>query len=134
MNNKTKKPNAGLYLALALLSSMIGVMAGRHQAAATTPLGESSNVSGAEQPASTWFDEYWQADKVVVSWGQFNAGHGHHHWGAGWSYGLTNVTDFSKLPRISGQLMVNNDRIWTVTLMPQMRVTRWAVHGHMHLQ
>ncbi len=103
------------YIFFLILGVTSGVFFGLTKAKATSPAGE---ISAGEQPASVYYDEFWQATDAVVSTGAgyrtFNpAGH----------------LPAPQAPQIAAELIDGN-----VTIMPKLVVRKWTVHGHIHFE
>jgi hypothetical protein len=109
------KKRRELYFLLFILGVCAGIFFGINKVRASSPEGE---TSGGEQPASTYYDEFWQATEAVVStaggFAQFNPST-HNNTGT--------AARFRNTP--GG---------WVADIFPKMVVTRWRVHGHIHFR
>jgi hypothetical protein len=107
-----------IYLLLFILGLGIGIFSGLSKARASSPEGQ---TSGGEQPASVYFDEFWQATGAIVST-------------------VSGYQGFDPSRRantpVAGRLekLNNPSRGWVARLFPKMVVTKWKVHGHIHFE
>jgi hypothetical protein len=100
-----------------------GVFNGTHSIMASTPEGE---VSGGEQPASVYYDEHWRAIQAYVAT----------------ETGYNMINPASKLDTpltgiIATQaISINGENVDVayVSLQPDMVITKWEVHGHIHFE
>jgi len=94
-----------IYFFLFILGLSLGIFWGINKVRASSPEGE---TSGGEQPASVYYDEYWQATRALV------------YIEDGMTQGFEEFTDF------------NEPTPTTTTTKHKMVVTKWKVHGHIH--
>ena len=97
-----------LFLAIGVVS---GAFFGLTRAKATSPEG---GTSAGEQPASVYYDEFWQATGAVVSTGS--------------GYRDFNPASHVNTP-VAGELSDGN-----VTIAPKLVIKKWTVHGHIHFE
>jgi len=105
-----------IYFLFLILGLGMGILWGLGRAKASSPEGESS---GGEQPASVWYDEFWQATQAVVS-----TENGYRNFNPSTHNNTDTAAKFedaSKDQRRAG-------------LLPKMVVTKWKVHGHIHFR
>ncbi|MDD2703227.1 MAG: hypothetical protein PHC33_04405 [Candidatus Omnitrophica bacterium] len=103
------------YSILFLIGIGAGVIFGLHKARASSPEGE---TSGGEQPASVYYDEFWQATGAAVS---SNGGY-------------VNVDPSGHAETAVAAAWTTADNVSQVNLLPKMVVTQWTVHGHIHFE
>jgi hypothetical protein len=103
-------------IVLFLIGIGAGVVFGLHKARASSPEGEGS---GGEQPASVYYDEFWQASDAVVS---SNTG-----------YTPMNPANHAE-SGVAAAWDTGADGISRVRILPKMVVTQWTVHGHIHFE
>lgn len=112
---KTRK---SLFLAasivLFVLGGLLGIFSNNLQA--STPVGE---VSDGEQPASVYYDEHWRATESYVAteggYASFDPS----------SHMDTPVTGKIETPAVGDPYC---------SLQPDMVITKWKVHGHIHFE
>lgn len=97
----------------------LGALFNIHRLEASDPGGE---VSGGEQAASTFWHEHWQATEGYVS-----SETGYEKIGI-------SLTPTSKSPVVSGKMVKKISQPAQVTIYPNMMVTKWKVHGHIHFR
>lgn len=104
-----------IYTLLFVLGLIGGLFFGLNKLRASNPEGE---ISGGEQPASVYYDEFWQAVQALVSTetGYQNFNPTSHN----------NTSTAAKIEDTSGG--------WLVRVSPKMVVTKWKVHGHIHFE
>jgi len=91
-----------IYLLLFILGLGLGIFFGLNKVKASSP--EPPEVSGGEQPASVYYDEYWQATSAIIN----------------------TDTGYQEFTGFKGPT--------TATARPKMVVTTWNVHGHIHFR
>jgi hypothetical protein len=106
-----------LYSIVLMIGLGAGIVFGLHKARASTPEGENS---GGEQPASVYYDEFWQASKAVVT---LNNG-----------YKEMNPANHSPSGVAAGWNTDPATGVSQVRVLPKMVVTQWTVHGHIHFE
>ncbi len=104
-----------IYFLLFVLGLGLGIFFGLRSVRASSPEGE---TSGGEQPASVYYDEFWQATQAVVSTGS--------------GYANFEPSTHNNTPK-AGEIVDTPDGK-AVNLFPKMVVTRWNVHGHIHFE
>lgn len=109
------KKRRNIYFLLFILGVSIGVFFGLNKVRASSPEGE---TSAGEQPASTYYDEFWQATEAVVS-------------GAS---GFVNFIPSTHNNTETAARFRNTAGGWVANIFPKMVVTRWRVHGHIHFR
>jgi hypothetical protein len=104
-----------MYILFLILGIACGVFFGLAKAKANTPEGK---ISQGEQPASVYYDEFWQATDAVVS---TDAGYR--------TFSPAGHSLAPQIPRIAAELSDGN-----ATIMPKLVVRKWTVHGHIHFK
>ncbi|MBU1147176.1 MAG: hypothetical protein KKD11_02390 [Candidatus Omnitrophica bacterium] len=103
----------GLAVALFVLGGLLGIFSNNLQA--SPPEGE---VSGGEQPASVYYDEHWKATESYVA---TTSGYV--------SFDPSSLMDTS----VTGEIKDGVDGPYC-SLQPDMVITKWKVHGHIHFE
>ncbi len=111
---KTRK---SLFLAAAIvlfvLGGLLGVFSNNLQA--SSPEGE---VSDGEDPASVYYDEHWKATESYVATNN----------------GYASFDPSSRMDTpITGQIKNDGSGDYC-SLQPDMVITKWKVHGHIHFE
>jgi hypothetical protein len=108
-----------LYILLLMVGAGTGIFFGLHRARASTPENENS---GGEQPASVYYDEFWQASDAVVS--------------SNTRYVRMSATDLANHTDTGTAAGWDTDGtgVSRVRMLPKMVVTQWTVHGHIHFE
>jgi len=103
---------------------ILGIFSGKYKLMASSP---ESETSGGEQPASVYYDEHWQAIEAYVATQN--------------GYSQINPAGKSDTPVtgvIETETIAINDGddvdIAYVLLQPDMVITKWKVHGHIHFE
>ena len=105
-----------MYSIVLMIGIGAGIVFGLHKARASSPQEE---TSGGEQPASVYYDEFWQASEAVVS---SNTG-----------YRQMNPADHDE-SGVAAAWDTGDDGLSRVRILPKMVVTQWTVHGHIHFE
>ncbi|MFA5363121.1 MAG: hypothetical protein WC335_07795 [Candidatus Omnitrophota bacterium] len=103
------------YIILLMIGIGAGILFGLHKARASSPENE---TSGGEQPASVYYDEFWQATEAVVSSNN----------------GYTSMNPSGHAETVVAAAWTTTNNVSQVSLLPKMVVTQWTVHGHIHFE
>jgi hypothetical protein len=108
---------------LFISGTLLGVFYFSSESRASSPEGE---VSGGEQPASVYYDEHWQAIGAYVS---TEAGYTFLNPSIDKESPVVGKITYIPVPTSTGVINVPH-----CTLQPDMVVTKWKVHGHIHFE
>ncbi|PIV39089.1 MAG: hypothetical protein COS29_04505 [Candidatus Omnitrophica bacterium CG02_land_8_20_14_3_00__42_8] len=105
------------------LGAVLGVFSIRDELRASSPVGE---ISMGEQPASVYYEEHWQAV------GSYLATEEGYQFFDPSTHGDTPVTGKIQLmPMTAGGIPIN---VPYTILEPDMVISKWKVHGHIHFE
>ncbi|MDP8229801.1 MAG: hypothetical protein P9L93_01710 [Candidatus Gorgyraea atricola] len=100
-------------IALFVLGGVLGIFSNNLQA--SPPEGE---VSGGEQPASVYYDEHWKATQSYVAT----------------KNGYASFDPSSRMDTpVTGEIERTPEGPYCI-LQPDMVITKWKVHGHIHFE
>ncbi len=110
-------------MAVLALGFYIGIFLPIENLGASIPEGE---VSGGEQPASVYYDEHWKATEAYVS---TESGYKSMDPSAGMDSVICGKISVFPIATSFGPADVPQ-----TTLEPDMVMTKWNVHGHIHFE
>ena len=107
------------------LGAVLGVFSIRDELRASSPAGE---ISMGEQPASVYYEEHWQAV------GSYIATEKGYQFFDPSTHGNTPVTGkIQSVPMMVGGQGIPINVLYTI-LHPDMVISKWKVHGHIHFE